>query len=361
MDFDKEMGLDLLMNPKKLSSDSISIISSQSKRSHASSKSVPIESNIIDISADDIRSVSEVSSEEEGTVVTESATESYVSKPARKAYVSEDDILNQKRELLYQFDRLEKKGMKLPRKFTMASALDEMKAEFERLRRDRQVDNSVKFQRKALVTIAAGLELANNYFNPVGARLDGWSESINENIDDYDDVFEELHEKYKGKANIAPELKILAMVGGSAFMYHLTHSYSKQIPGFDEVMKDNPELAKQFATAAAAKMQQTNSASPMGGLGNLFSMFGGMFGGGGGGIMSGLFAQQPSGPVDPQPPVRPMRGPNMDDILNEIQDDRVEVISTVTSSEFTEDQSINNLLMNTKKSKRGRKGITLDI
>lgn len=355
MDFDKEMGLDLLMNPKKISSDSISIVSS---RSHTSKKSVEIEPSVIDITANDIRSISESESE---SLISES--ESYVSShpPQRKAYVSEEEVLDQKRELLYQFDRLEKKGVKLPRKFTMASPLDEMKAEFERMKRDRQVDNSVHFQRKALITVAAGLELANNYFNPIGARLDGWSESINESIDNYDDIFEELHDKYKGKANIAPELKLLMMIGGSAFMYHLTHSYSKQIPGFDEVMKDNPELAKQFASAAASKMHKNNS-SPMG---NIFSMFGGMFGGDGGGpnILSSLFGGQNNAPqMTPVPPVRPMRGPNIDDVLKGLDDDRIEVISTITGTDYTEDQSINDLLMNNKKKKRsGGRKITLDL
>jgi hypothetical protein len=31
-------------------------------------------------------------------------------------------------------------------------------------------------------------------------KLDGWSDSVYENIDDYDDTFEELYDKY-GKAN----------------------------------------------------------------------------------------------------------------------------------------------------------------
>ena len=38
----------------------------------------------------------------------------------------------------------------------------------------------------------------NNKFDPLDLKLDGWGESIHENINDYDDVFEELHEKYKG-------------------------------------------------------------------------------------------------------------------------------------------------------------------
>ena len=39
-------------------------------------------------------------------------------------------------------------------------------------------------------------EFLNNKFDPFDIKLDGWSEAVNENVDDYDDVFGELHEKY---------------------------------------------------------------------------------------------------------------------------------------------------------------------
>ena len=40
------------------------------------------------------------------------------------------------------------------------------------------------------------LEFLNNKFDPFDIKLDGWSESVNESINDYDEVFEELAEKY---------------------------------------------------------------------------------------------------------------------------------------------------------------------
>lgn len=396
-DFDRDMGLDLLMNPKKKAgSDNISVISSRSSRSirdndNMSVKSVEINPNIVginenvdesDISLDDgdftesLASGSERSyvSKKSGSYNTSSgsseSSESSRNVVHRKPKVSEDEIMNAKREYLYQFDRLEKKGIRLPRKFTMASSLDEMKQEYDRLKRDKEIDTSVKFQRKTMITIVSGIELLNNMFDPVGAKLDGWSENINESIEDYDDVFEELHEKYKGKAKIAPELKLLMMLGGSAFMFHMTNSmFKSQMPGLDQVLKQNPELAKQFAAATANTMQQNTSNPMMSGLGGMFSS---MFGGGG---LSGLFgggkSQAPPQQETyqaPPPQQRPsMKGPtNMEDILREmeIQDtsDRVEMLSTVTESELSEladDASINNLLMN-KKSRKGRK-INLDI
>lgn len=393
--FNSDLGLDLLMNPKKRvsSSENMSVISShQSDDDVVSVRSIPVQGRkLIRDDADslvDDESISTVSSSDGKISIASKKsagdTESIKSlgsvvnkhrdhKSSREKYTSEEDIINAKREILYQFDRLEKKGYRLPRKFTMASSLDEMKQEFERIKRDKDVDGSVSFQRKAMITVVSGIELMNNYFDPVGAKLDGWSESINESIDDYDDIFEELHDKYKGKAKMAPELRLLMMLGGSAFMFHMTNSMFKtQMPGLDQVLKQNPELAKQFAAATANTMQQNSSSPLMSGIGGMFSsMFGGGGGGqGGGGILSGLFGG--NNPLSPPQPssqqgqqTRPkMKGPSgMDDILREMEntDDRVEMMSTVTDSEMGDDSSINNLLMNKKSnSRRGRK-FTLDI
>ena len=71
-----------------------------------------------------------------------------------------------------------------------------------------------------LMACITGVEFLNGKFDPFNIKLDGWSESMNEGINDYDEIFEELHEKYGGRADIAPEIKLMLMVGGSAFMFH---------------------------------------------------------------------------------------------------------------------------------------------
>lgn len=278
--------------------------------------------------------------------------------------MTEEEILNAKRELLYQFERLERKGTQLPKKFTMASNLEEMKLELDRLKRDREVDQSVKFQRKVMMTVVTGMELVNNKFDPVGARLDGWSESINDNIDDYDEVFEELHDKYKGTAKMAPEFKLMFMLGGSAFMFHMTNTMFKtQMPGMEEVLKRNPDLMRQFAAATADTMHQnTAQSNPM--MSGLSGMFSNMFGGV---PQQPPQAQQTYQQQAPQQRTN-MKGPtNVDDILRELEresmNDRVEMMSTVTQSDLSDlgdDASINGLLMN-KRGGKGKRGITLDI
>ena len=102
----------------------------------------------------------------------------------------------------------------------MDSPLDEMKGEYETLKAEKEQQNSVKFQGKMLMAFVSGLEFLNNRFDPFDLKLDGWAESVNENLEEYDDVFGELHQKYGSKAKMAPELKLLFMLGGSAVMSH---------------------------------------------------------------------------------------------------------------------------------------------
>jgi hypothetical protein len=284
---------------------------------------------------------------------------------------SGEDILNMKRELLYQFTRLEKRGVHVPKKFTLSSSLDEMKMEYDRLKRDREVDTSVRFQRRMLMACVTGVEFLNTRFDPFDVKLDGWSESTQENINDYDDIFEELYDKYKGKAKIAPELRLLFMVGGSAVWFHISNSmFKSHLPGLDQVFKQNPDLRRQFAEATMSTMQQQAPPPSAGGGGvGAFSGLMGLFGGFGGGGTTQA-ASQPM-PVGQQGMDRPhMKGPsNVDDLLNELkgdnfnQNERLEMFSNASESEITDigdDASISGMLMSKKKNGNPKRR-TLDI
>ena len=260
---------------------------------------------------------------------------------------TEEDIMNMKRKLLYQFDRLEKRGVKLPQKFSLSSSLDEMKMELDRINNDKKADASIKFQRKALIACVTGVEFLNTKFDPVNARLDGWSESVNDGVDEYDDIFEELHDKYKGDSKTAPEIRLLMSLAGSAFMFHLTNTmFKSSLPGLDQVMKQNPDLMRQFAGATAKTMHDNgNDKTGMAG------MFSNMFNSGGGSNM-------------PPPPTRQheqqsqMRGPsNIENILNDIENDegdRLETFSNISGSEISDlpdNASIDGLLLNSENKK----------
>jgi len=170
--------------------------------------------------------------------------------------------LNEKREIIYQLDRLESKGFKIPFKFNMNSDLEEMRTEYNRLIREKELDGSVRFQQKMLMAFISGTEYMNSRYDPFAIKLDGWSEQVNENINDYDDIFEELHYKYKATGKkMAPELRLFISLSGSAFMFHLTSRMFKEqpMPNVENVLKSDPELMKQFQQAAAKQYMMGNT------------------------------------------------------------------------------------------------------
>ena len=141
----------------------------------------------------------------------------------------------------------------------MDSSLQEMIGEYETIMEEKSKLNSVKFQGNMLMAMINGIEFLNNKFDPFDIKIDGWSEQVQENIADYDDIFSELHEKYKSKASMAPELKLLFQLGGSAMMVHMTNTMFKSaMPGMDDILRQNPDLMRSFQNAAVNSMAQTN-------------------------------------------------------------------------------------------------------
>jgi hypothetical protein len=309
------MGTDLLINKRKVSGDVMSLASSRSQSSSGDtdeSREEIINTNPYGgggIMNERIQIASSGSSSdnssESGTTEDEDNGNGMDPMAARfRAEKSRIETeMNEKKEILYQMDRLESKGFKLPRKFSMQSDLEEMRAEYHRVLREKEIDASIRFQRKMMMAFVTGVEFLNTRFDPFDVKLDGWSEQVHENVNDYDDIFEELHDKYKSTGKkMAPELRLLMSLTGSAFMFHLTNSMFKQskLPGVEEVLRSNPELMKQFQAAAMNNMAGINGYTmnsggpPMpsntrpsrqpqgsglggGGMGGLFNMVGSMF------------------------------------------------------------------------------------
>jgi hypothetical protein len=173
-------------------------------------------------------------------------------------------IEDEKAALLTKIERLKKKGIASVARLSGYSEIEEIRTEFKRMMYSVELDQSTKFARRMLVACCTGIEFMNKRFDPFDVQLEGWSETIMENLDDYDDVFEELHNKYKTKVQMAPELKLVMMVGGSAMMFHLTNSMFKSaFPSMNQVVKQNPDLVKNMVEAISKT--QAGGASGSGG------------------------------------------------------------------------------------------------
>jgi len=252
--------------------------------------------------------------------------------------LSYEQIQKLKAEFIYKLNRLDKLGYKSSRRYSMASNLEDLKFEYNTLNRQRSIEKSVKFSRKMLMAFVSGTEYLNHRFDYFGLKLDKWSEHTMESIGDYDEVFEELHDKYNDSVQMAPELRLLMMVGGSAFMFHMTQSLFKTAsPEIGDILRQNPDIMRSVSQAAAnnmagniAREEGDPSAEPM-----LNMMMGGS------GMRSKNSMESPSG---------------VDDILEELGKNTQR---PQQESNYIPTKNIEFLSKKKKNSKRG--GIQIDI
>ena len=106
----------------------------------------------------------------------------------------------------------------------MNNSLDEIRNEHERVRNEIQTERSVAFFKRMLLLGVQGIEMLNNRFDPLGVDLDGWSGAMGYSMEnqEYDEVMAELYEKYKGRGQMSPEMKLIFMIISSATMFTIS-------------------------------------------------------------------------------------------------------------------------------------------
>jgi hypothetical protein len=208
--------LELLANKKKLNHEEQVSINKQSV------EEIRMES----IKKKSIKSSSSVSSS--------SSSSDSTKKKIRKEKVIQrenknDDIRREKSELLFKFSKLNIKGKWSSLKLDMNSTLDDIKNEYERVKNEIQTERSVAFFKRMLLLGVQGVEMLNNKFDPVGVDLDGWSEAMGYSMEnqEYDEVMAELYEKYKGRGQMSPEVKLIFMIISSATMFTISKKITK--------------------------------------------------------------------------------------------------------------------------------------
>lgn len=182
-----------------------------------------------------------------------------------------NQMLKKKKSLLSRLKALEKKGVELNGKYDENSDIQEIMAELEVQAEEVSRMESIKVQGQAMLAFVNGIEYLNKKFNPFDLELDGFGDQVNENIQDFDDMFAELHNKYKDKVYVPVELRILGTLAGSGALIHFSNTMMKNVlPGMDDIFRQDPQLARQFQTAALNSLHKTSPgfANFMGGSAN---------------------------------------------------------------------------------------------
>lgn len=269
----------------------------------------------------------------------------FIPRPTHR--MSDEHSQRKKYEILRKFDRLAKMGVPLRKRFTMDSTLEEMEMELEFIRKEKDMDRTVQQFSEWFVTGMGGLEWSSKNVALVkafGLKLDGLSEAAQMKVGDMEEDFEELYDLYGDKLRMHPLVRIPIRTCMMVYMVHLTNQMAMKapIPNMDQILKSNPDIARQLSMAAMQQQTQGMKAAapppppsyappsnPLAGLSN---------------FMSGMIPpppqqtnvrppppkqmgfktvkpnpQPPVAAVKPPPPMKDMRGPvNIDDLLKSV-------------------------------------------
>jgi hypothetical protein len=224
--------------------------------------------------------------------------------PVKKTF---EQIQQEKSKMIRKLERFRKKGYFVYRNFDMNSEYDDIKTEYENVREEASLQRSLRQQKDILITTsrviegAAGTELVQEYTGKL--ELEGWSQHMMETVDDYEDIMEDLHDRYGRMFDNGdyPEARLLFAVIHSAIMFHITKKYVQQMPNLGNLLNQNPHLAREFSRATANYVGEQNPA------------FAGMVN-----DMNNNNGNNNNGPPENMEP-RDMQGPsNLDDILHRL-------------------------------------------
>jgi hypothetical protein len=175
--------------------------------------------------------------------------------------MSEDAIMKKKYELLRKFERLNKLGVPIRKRFTMDSPLDEMEMELEFVRKEKAMDATIKQFSEWFITGMSAMEWGSKNVNMIkmfGLQLDGLSQSAQMNVGDLEEDFEELYDLYGDKMRMHPLVRIPMRTCFMIYMVHLTNQMAMKapVPNIQEILKQNPDIARQMAAQAMQNQTQ---------------------------------------------------------------------------------------------------------
>ncbi len=174
--------------------------------------------------------------------------------------ISPEEELKRKKVFLQKLKRFEKKGFPASRRYTLNSNLDEIQAEYESIRRELNLNATVRTMKKGLGVTTFLMETLNNRYDPVNAKLDGWSSQVQQDLDsgDYDEVCEELYDKYANRVNMPPEVRLFSMLGTSALQFHIAQLVVQRTidtSTTDAILRENPQLRTDIMSAVNKNQQ----------------------------------------------------------------------------------------------------------
>ena len=183
--------------------------------------------------------------------------------PPPAPVLSTSDINVKKRKLLSWMERKERMGVAPRKRLTMDSPMDEIEAEAKAMRSDSDMEFWVGLMRNGAVGASSVAEMAADKVPRMGVKLKGYSQNVQDNVDEMQDAFEQIYEDYEKDLKMSPLYRVAIIMVKTAMVTHSTNAMMEKFgPGAADVMKNNPELAQKFGEAFARHAHTAAAPAP---------------------------------------------------------------------------------------------------
>ena len=145
----------------------------------------------------------------------------YYSNVVNDATHPDYDESKEKQDLIFKLQRMKRRGVPISKHFTTDDSLRDIKEEFLLLKREKDLQGSIKFQSDMTVYLVRAVEYINEEFlSSFDVDLEGWGDSFEDNIGEYEDIFEELHEQHGHLFRTNPVFRLVGGIVLSGIVYH---------------------------------------------------------------------------------------------------------------------------------------------
>ena len=179
--------------------------------------------------------------------------------PARR--MSEEHVLKEKYELLRKLERLQKQGVPMRKRFTLESPIEEMRIEYDFIKREYDADATIRQFCDWYVTGMSALEWSSKevgVMKAFGLNLNGLSESAQMKVDELEGDFEELYDLYGDKLKMHPLVRISMRTCMMVYMVNMTNKMADKspIPNLSDILRSRPDIANELARASMSQQTQ---------------------------------------------------------------------------------------------------------
>ncbi len=170
-------------------------------------------------------SIGDSDSDSDGSVSSKASSAAQPTQRPRSPLLSAKIINSRKAFALWKYSKINANNQYSPTHIDMDNTLEEIESELMKVQEESKMEYAVDIARNSMTALVGLVEKGANFQKVFNFRLQGWSEMVAFEIESakYDAVFTELYDEYRTTfESISPLVKLIGMLGSSAFTYSMS-------------------------------------------------------------------------------------------------------------------------------------------